>query len=94
MKNKVAISTLNHEINNSPDKMTNFSAEKEPNNVNKKLYEISEIYSTMKIHETPEGANDSQYNQIFPNYIMDCFKPTGEDIKSTKVRLLKSKNPE
>lgn len=69
----VAISALHQDLKGSPENCTTLlhSANKDPNFNSKKLYEISEIYSTMKINDTPECLNDSKDNQMFLNYFVD-----------------------
>jgi hypothetical protein len=50
------------------------SASKDPNLNSRKLYEISEIYSTMKINDTPEDYDVRDSTKIFPGFLADCFK--------------------
>ena len=55
------------------------SWEKNKNTNIHKLYEISEIYSTMKINETPEWENSSKQNIAFPEWIAELLKRNDED---------------
>lgn len=80
----VAISALHQDLRSSPE----YSDTKDPNLNSKKLYELSEIYSTMKINDTPEDQNNSK--EMFlgcpggESYIMfpnpnECLKTQGEE---------------
>lgn len=73
---EVAISALNQDFKPSPDHNSTLlnSANKDPNAASKKLYEMSDIYSTMKINDTPESEADGKDNQAFAGFLEDCLK--------------------
>ncbi|CAI2358877.1 unnamed protein product [Moneuplotes crassus] len=81
---KVAISTLNKDLKETPERISNSSQEKDPYATSKKLYEISEIYSTMKINDTPDGVSESKYNQIFPGFYVESMKSDIEESTKNK----------
>jgi len=87
MDKNVAISTLNKDMKESSDKLSGISPERDPNMASKKLYELSEIYSTMKINETPEGGNESKDNNFIPNYLMDCLRISVEQSEKKNENL-------
>lgn len=83
---KLAISALNHDLKETPEAVTSFKN-------SQKLYELSEIYSTMKINDTPEEAYDSTIFLVgsnndhngfegidLPNFLESCLKSSSRPI--------------
>lgn len=82
---KVAISALHHDIKSTPENWTTIQ-NSDVKNGTKKLFELSEIYSTMKINDTPEYQNTSQPGQDFPGYLSACFKEQQETMIEHSVQ--------